>query len=92
MKKCSIKGCDKDAVYDVRLSLAVNENHEPALSSPLIQVCEQHKHRHTFKDFTPPDNWRKICLGFLQAHRAAPKREFSKLEFTPVDNTDFKLN
>ena len=82
--KCSKNGCENEAKWEIRLSLAVHDHHEPALSTPLAKVCEEHKHEWSFDDFTPEENWNKICSGFLSAGRQAPKKKYSKLIYTEI--------
>lgn len=79
-RKCNKRECENDAIYQLRLSLAVHENHEPAISTPIVYLCDDHKDDITFESFmSVPGNWEKICSGFTSNGRQAPKKEFSKL-------------
>lgn len=84
-RKCQNSACDNDAVYSVHLSLAVHENHEPAISTPIVFVCNQHKDHVTWDNFVEP-NWDKICQSIESFGRKAPIKEFSKLIIKPVTN------
>lgn len=81
---CNKKECLNAATYQLRLSLAIHANHEPALSTPFLYLCEEHKNDITFESVTDGYNWDKICLSFESIGRIAPKKEFSKLIIEPI--------
>lgn len=83
--KCNKKECEKDAKYQLRISLAVHANHRPAISDPFLYVCDEHKNDITFESLTSaPGNWERICAGLVIVGRQAPKKEFSKLIIEPI--------
>lgn len=85
MKACSKKDCQNRAAYQVCLSLSVHANHTPALSSPILYLCEDHKNDITFESITShADNWEKLCRGFTGIGRMAPVKEFSKIIIEPI--------
>ena len=79
-KTCDQKGCDKPPTKQLRLSLAVNANHPPAISTPIAYACDEHQHLFTFEEFAEAgSNWDSLCKQFESIGRVAPKKEFSKL-------------
>lgn len=85
LHKCQRLECTKDAVYSVHLSLRVHEDHEPAVSTPILFVCEDHKYHITWDNFVEP-NWNKICKSLESVGRVAPVKKFSKLILKPLTN------
>lgn len=92
---CSKDHCTKDATKEIRFSLAVNGNHEPSISSPVLFLCEEHKDIFTEEDCFGPAQWASICNGFTRMGKQAPTREFSKIivqDITKPLNDPHKTN
>lgn len=84
MKQCNKEKCINNATHQVQLSLAVNANHEPAISTPILFLCNDHKNDYTKDDMFGPIQWKQICDGFTNAGKAAPKKEFSDIIISPI--------
>lgn len=80
---CNKVGCTNLADFNVQFALRVHANHQPAISSPIVQVCKDHNDVE-WKDVYTDEGWKQICEGFKAMGRMAPKVEFSYLEITPI--------
>jgi hypothetical protein len=80
---CNKDGCTKTAEFNVCFALRVHDRHEPAVSTPIVQVCADHNDVE-WKEMYSPAGWEKICKAFKAMGRAEPKVEFSYLLITPI--------
>lgn len=78
-RQCAVKNCNNPIAYQIHFSLAVHANHPPAISTPILYVCEEHKNEFTFEMLAVEPSWKAICDMFLSIGRQAPKKEFSKI-------------
>jgi hypothetical protein len=83
-KKCSVNDCQTAAKYSVHLSLAVHANHDPAISTALVYLCEEHKANADWNELNVDGNWDNICKSMEAAGRQAPVKEFSKVILEPL--------
>ena len=81
--KCGKKECTNTATYSIHLSLAVHSGHDPAISTPIVHVCEEHIHLITWEEWIEP-NWERICKSVESIGRVAPVKKFSKLITKPL--------
>jgi hypothetical protein len=81
---CNHEGCAKPAEFNVCFALRVHDKHEPAVSTPIVQVCADHNDVE-WKDIYSPAGWHQICEAFNDIGRSAPKVEFSYLLITPIE-------
>lgn len=81
--KCDKAGCTKDATHRIYLSLAANKHHEPAQSSTIVVVCDDHADV-VWDDVVNAVGWEKICSQFERAGYARPKRKYSKVIVEPM--------
>jgi hypothetical protein len=82
---CQKENCTNQARFQVRMSLAVNASHAPAVSQPILFLCNEHKDFFKKENFfDEPGQWDGICRGFQSAGRPVPKKEFSKIIIEPI--------
>lgn len=84
VKKCEKKGCQLPATSTIHMSFAVNADHEPAISTPLLYLCDEHSVEATWESLCVDHNWETICNGFKSIGREAPVKEFCKVIIEPI--------
>jgi hypothetical protein len=90
MATCNKTGCHNRPTHELCLALRPANNIQPALSTPLLFLCDDHKDEISFEDLTPPDGWRRICEGFIAGGYEEPKKEFSFLVIQPIASLSIK--
>jgi len=88
IRNCNKAGCVKQATQEVRLSLAVHASHPPAISGPIMHLCDEHAPEVTWQSINVDDNWDNICTSFENIGMAAPKKRFSKLIIQPIQDNE----
>lgn len=87
-RSCNKVGCLQRATQEVRLSLAVHASHPPAISSPIMYLCDEHAPEATWQNLNVDGNWGKICASFESIGRIPPKKKFSKLIIQPITGNE----
>lgn len=78
--KCNKENCPNNATHQLVFKLAVNDKHPPAISTPLIYLCSDHKDDFTKADFfDDQEQWGKLCAQFIKAGKMAPTKKHSDI-------------
>lgn len=77
-KLCNHQGCQNAATHQVVLELKSHPHHSPALSSPLVFVCSEHK-AVAWADVVDARGWRTICENFASKGYAKPQMRYSNV-------------
>lgn len=77
--KCSVKGCENEAVYHCGLMLRSKLEYEPHKTGPYKRVCEDHKDIVTMPWLLGKYGWEQLRKGFKARGRAMPKIKLSKV-------------
>lgn len=96
--KCNKDYCQQDASWEVRLSIAVNNKHEPSISSPVLFLCNEHKDgAPTFKQqaMTKNENgrtnWDNLCESLEAAGKQRPVMKYCSVIIQPIKVTQLEL-
>ncbi len=84
---CNCIGCGKIAKYNVCVELRVNTKHKAAVSTPFIQVCEEHKKEGVkVEDLINDKGWLRICSAMIANGYQTPDRKLTTIVFQPIHN------
>lgn len=87
VEKCWRKDCTHDAKYAVVLELRPNEathgKSDPAISTAIIYVCEEHSNVQ-WDDVVDARGWQRLLDGFRVIGRAAPSKLYSNVALVPI--------
>lgn len=84
MVNCDRTDCKNKAKYGVILELRVHAHHEPATSSPIVYVCEEHKDVQ-WDDIITAEGWLMITSEFSRIGKYKPSRAYSNLALAPIE-------
>lgn len=87
-EKCMRTACNNKPTNKISISFAVHNNHEPAVSSPILWLCDEHATDIDFKSAGVDANWSQICSWFKNSGLQEPKKEFTKLLIEPINESN----
>jgi hypothetical protein len=82
--KCSRKDCQNEATNSVTAELRVHKKHPPALSTPLLYVCDDHALDVTWSEVITDQWFNELGNRFTQSGFAAPVKKYSNLVIKPI--------
>lgn len=88
---CDKTNCPNEATKQVILLLKPLKNIEPATSSPIVFVCDDHSNVQ-WDDVVGDDSWKQITKQFKQNGMMVPKKEFSSIKVEPIKTTTNNQN
>lgn len=83
---CQRIDCKNSPTNKICLSLGASATHIPAITTPILWLCDEHTFEVNWEEIAVDKNWPAICKYFKDAGYMEPKKEFSKLLITPVEN------
>jgi hypothetical protein len=82
--KCSKHDCNNVAINEAVYSLACDNKHKPALSTPLARLCNIHSHGNLWQEFYNKEGWEQIRNAFIGMGKQPPKEKYSSIKIQPI--------
>lgn len=85
--KCSKKECTNEASNSVSIELRVHPSHEPAKSTPIIYVCDEHANVE-WSEVVTDESFQKIGDSMQAIGRMRPVKKFCNLVIMPLNENN----
>lgn len=83
-EECNQSNCKKLATSSVHLELRVHRDHAPAITTPIVHLCDEHAVECTWQSLGVDNNWQAICESLEAIGKMAPVKEFSNIIIKPL--------
>jgi hypothetical protein len=84
--KCNHIFCPHEATSNVFIQFRTHKNHDPAISSRVVSLCDNCATAVTWDYIMPNDQFEQICRQFELAGRARPVKEYCNILIEPIIN------
>jgi hypothetical protein len=81
--KCNKKDCQNEATNQVSAELRVHSSHTPAVTTPIVYVCDEHSDV-TWSDVVTEDAFKRIGDELQAIGRMRPVKKFCNIVIQPI--------